>query len=101
MYYLELLQEIIRVSELELIYETSQSFVVQINEGHVIMSIGVDELLLKQLRILHEELTNLWIDDKGFTIPDPNAPIVNVAIEWLDLNGFQNDLVARLLRNCE
>ena len=47
---------------------------------------------------LKMEQMGIRIDDKGFTIPDTNAPIVNVAIDWLDLNGFHEDLVARLLR---
>ena len=38
------------------------------------------------------------IDDKGFTIPEKNAPIVNVAIKWLNINGFKEDLVNRLLK---
>jgi len=91
-FYLELLQDIIRGAELELIHETTQSFVVQVDEGHAIVSIGVDEFLLKQLRILHDELTYLWIDDKGFlTVNDStdftqleNCRSGGALIAWVD-----------------
>lgn len=36
------------------------------------------------------------IDDEGFMIPDPNAPIINIAIDWLDITGFHEELVTRL-----
>jgi inosine-uridine nucleoside N-ribohydrolase len=49
-------------------------------------------------QFLKMEKMGIRIDDKGFTIPDPNASIVNVAIDWLDLNGFHDELVTRLLR---
>lgn len=37
------------------------------------------------------------VDDKGFTVEDPAAPAVNVALDWADLEGYYDFLEKRLL----
>ena len=39
----------------------------------------------------------LKVTDEGFTVPDEKGVPVNVAIEWTNLDGFENELVRRLV----
>lgn len=45
------------------------------------------------------ERLGIRIDDKGFTLIDNKAKLVNVATEWKDLEGFRDLLVQRLTAN--
>ena len=47
--------------------------------------------------LLEVETMALTVSDKGLTIPDRSGSKVAVAIEWRDLEGFCDFLVARLL----
>ena len=42
------------------------------------------------------EKMGIRIDDEGFTIPDPSDQKMNIAIDWLDIAGFHEELVTRL-----
>lgn len=42
------------------------------------------------------ENLGIKIDDKGFTVIDDNAKKINVATEWISLDGFRDFLVNRL-----
>lgn len=46
---------------------------------------------------LKMEKMGVRVDDKGFTVVDPNAPVMEVAIDWEDKAGFQQMLMKRLL----
>jgi len=37
------------------------------------------------------------ITDDGFTVPDPAAPKMHVAVDWMNLEAYHDFLVARLL----
>lgn len=43
------------------------------------------------------ERMGIRVDDKGFTVPDPQAPPVNVAMAWKDLPAYEKFLTKRLL----
>jgi inosine-uridine nucleoside N-ribohydrolase len=43
-------------------------------------------------RYLKMETMGLRVDGEGYMRPDPAAPPVNVALDWLDLVGFENEL---------
>ncbi len=43
------------------------------------------------------EKMGIRVDDEGFTVVDPTAPIMEVALAWEDLAGFQQMLMQRLL----
>ena len=45
------------------------------------------------------ETLGIRVTDDGFTVPDENAGNrIEVAVDWLDLSGFQNFITERLLR---
>jgi inosine-uridine nucleoside N-ribohydrolase len=46
------------------------------------------------------ERMGIRVDDDGFTVPDPGARPINVAIDWKDLAGYEDALVRRLT-SCE
>ena len=43
------------------------------------------------------ESMGLRVTDDGFTVPDPAAPVVDVATDWTDLPGFETHLADLLL----
>ncbi len=45
---------------------------------------------------LRMERMGLRVTDEGFTVPDENAPPMEVALDWTDLPAFEDDLVRRL-----
>lgn len=53
------------------------------------LALGEDLLVVEEL--------GLHVDDRGFTRPDPAAPPLRIATGWRDLEGFYDQLVARLL----
>jgi inosine-uridine nucleoside N-ribohydrolase len=44
------------------------------------------------------ERMGIRVDDEGFTVPDPEARLVEVALDWKDLAGYEDFLVERLTR---
>ncbi|MCX5674697.1 MAG: nucleoside hydrolase [Planctomycetota bacterium] len=52
--------------------------------------LGFSEALLKM------EKLGIRVDDKGMTLIDPAAKVLNVATEWKDMPGFEDLLVKRL-----
>lgn len=48
-------------------------------------------------QFLMMEPMRLRVDDKGFTVPDPQGQVINVALAWQDLEGYYAELVRRLL----
>ncbi len=50
-------------------------------------------------QFLKFETLGIRVTDAGFTVPDENAGNrIEVAVDWLDLSGFQNFITERLLR---
>ena len=43
------------------------------------------------------ERMGLRVTDDGLTLPDPAAPPFDVALDWTDLDGFEEHLATRLL----
>ena len=49
-------------------------------------------------RFLRMKCMGMRVRDDGFTVADPKAPKLNVALAWKDLAGFEDFLVQRLTR---
>ena len=47
-------------------------------------------------RFLQMKRMGVRVTDDGFTVADPKAPKVNVALAWKELGGFEDFLVRRL-----
>ncbi len=56
----------------------------------VAVYLGLSEELLKMQKL------NIRVTEKGFTVVDPAAKLMNVATQWKDLGGFEDLLVERL-----
>ena len=48
-------------------------------------------------RFLRMKRMGVRVTDDGFTVANPKAPKINVALAWKDLPGFEDDLVKRLI----
>jgi inosine-uridine nucleoside N-ribohydrolase len=71
-----------------------------INEKETESSILFDTVavhLAYSTEFLKMEKMRIGINDSGFTVIDERAPLINVAIDWLDLDGYHEYLAERLL----
>ncbi len=55
----------------------------------IYLALSTELLVMKRL--------GLRVTDEGFTVPDDTAPQLNAAIEWKDLDAFEEFLTRRLL----